>query len=128
MCLPVSANRRGWEKGQRTSEPFPEALRAFAVRYAEHVQETGGTVVEVAQRLGVSGPTLYEWRKGKPAGRARPRFAEKSAALVPVRVREHPAVAGVMGLQPVVLVSTGGWRVEGLSVEAAAQLLGRLEC
>jgi transposase len=44
--------------------PFPEALRAFAVRYAEQTVEGGGTVVEAAAKLGVSAPTLYEWRKG----------------------------------------------------------------
>jgi transposase len=34
----------------------------------------------------------------------------------------------VTGQQQVVLVSPSGWRVEGLSVESAAQLLGRLGC
>nr|ASA76628.1 transposase [Pyxidicoccus sp. MCy9557] len=115
--------------GRRSgSLPFPEALRAFAVRYAEHTVATGGTVTDAAQKLGVSGPTLYEWRKGRPAGRPRPKPAEKSAALVPVHVGERPAQAAGAGLQQVALVSPSGWRVEGLSVEAAAQLLGRLGC
>ena len=51
--------------------PFPEALRAFAVRYAEQTVEGGGTVVEAAAKLGVSAPTLYEWRKGRTAGSAK---------------------------------------------------------
>ncbi len=46
--------------GRRSgSLPFPETLRAFAVRYAEHTV-AGGTVTDAAQKLGVSGPTLYE--------------------------------------------------------------------
>ena len=108
--------------------PFPEALRAFAVRYAEHTVEGGGTVVEAAAKLGVSAPTLYEWRKGRTAGQGRSKPTDKSAALVPVRVAEPAARAAVVGPQQVVLVSPSGWRVEGLSVESAAQLLGRLAC
>lgn len=113
---------------QGGSLPFPETLRAFAVRYAQHTLEAGGTVVEAAEKLGVSAPTLYEWRKGRTEGRGQRKLPEKSAALVPVRVDERAASPEVAGLQQVVLVSPGGWRVEGLSVESAAQLLGRLEC
>jgi transposase len=113
---------------QGGSLPFPEALRAFAVRYAAHLLEAGGTVVEAAQKLGVSAPTLYEWRKGRAAGRRQQKPPEKRAALVPVRVGERAAESAATGLQQVVLVSPSGWRVEGLSVESAAQLLGRLEC
>jgi transposase len=109
--------------------PFPEALRAFAVRYAEQTVEGGGTVVEAAARLGVSAPTLYEWRKGRTAGSAkRKKRAERSGVLLPVRVGERPEEAAVAGAQQVVVVSPSGWRVEGLSVESAAQLLGRLAC
>ncbi|MDY7228264.1 transposase [Hyalangium rubrum] len=115
--------------GRRSgSLPFPEALRVFAVRYAEHTVAAGGTVTDAAQKLGVSGPTLYEWRKGRPAGHRRPKSTEQGAALVPVRVGERRAQAQVAGVQAMALVSPGGWRVEGLSVESAAQLLGRLGC
>ena len=110
--------------------PFPEAMRAFAVRYAEQTVEAGGTVVEAARRLGVSAPTLYEWRKGRTAGSTqRKKRTETSAVLVPVRVGERPAEAAVAGAQQVVVVvSPSGWRVEGLSVEAAAVLLRKLTC
>jgi len=117
---------RGGRKGGAL--PFPEALRAFAVRYAQHTLEAGGTVVQAAERLGVSAPTLYEWRKGRTAGRVREKPPEKSQALVPVRVAERAAQSAVTGSQQVVLVSPSGWRVEGLSVESAAQLLGSLGC
>jgi transposase len=115
--------------GRRSgSLPFPETLRAFAVRYAEHTLATGGTVTDAAQKLGVSGPTLYEWRKGRAAGRPKMKLHEERAALVPVRVSARPAGVGAAGPHSVALVSPGGWRVEGLSVESAAQLLGKLGC
>ena len=108
--------------------PFPAALRAFAVRYAEHTLEAGGTVVEAAEKLGVSAPTLYEWRKGRTAGQGRRKSTEKGAELVPVRVGERSSKTTVEGQAQVVLVSPSGWRVEGLSVEAAAVLLRKLTC
>jgi transposase-like protein len=115
--------------GRRSgSLPFPEALRAFAVRYAEHTVAEGGTVTDAAKKLGVSGPTLYEWRKGRPAGHRRPKLAQKSAALVPVRVSGRPAAAEVAGVPPIALVSPSGWRIEGLSLEAAAQWVEQLGC
>jgi transposase len=115
--------------GRRSgSLPFPEALRAFAVRYAEHTVAVGGTVTDAAKKLGVSGPTLYEWRKGRPAGHRRPKLAQKGAVLVPVRISGRPAAAEEGGVQPVALVSPSGWRVEGLSLEAAAQLVEKLGC
>ena len=109
--------------------PFPEALRVFAVRYAEQTVEAGGTVVEAAAKLGVSAPTLYEWRKGRTAGSAkRKKRTERSGVLVPVRVGERPAEAAVAQAGPLTVVAPGGFRVEGLSVEAAAALLRKLTC
>ncbi|WP_224372293.1 IS66 family transposase [Hyalangium versicolor] len=66
---------------QGGSLPFPETLRDFAVRYAEHLLQNGGTVVQAAQRLGVSSPTLYEWRKGRAVGGSRKKPGEKNAQL-----------------------------------------------
>lgn len=119
----LKAGRRGG------SLPFPEALRAFAVRYLKQMQEAGGSVVEAAAKLGVSAPTLYEWRKGRTAGSTkRKKRTEKSGVLVPVRVGERPAEGAVEQAGLLAVVSPGGWRVEGLSLEAAAQLLGKLTC
>jgi hypothetical protein len=115
--------------GRRSgSLPFAQTLRAFAVRYAEHTVAAGGTVTDAAQKLGVSGPTLYEWRKGRGEGVPRSKPVEKSAPLVPVRVSQRPAGVAVSAVQQVALVSPSGWRVEGLSVEGALQLLGRVGC
>lgn len=115
--------------GRRSgSLPFPEALRAFAVRYVEHVRKTGGTMAQASQKLGVSEPTLYAWAKGKPAGSPRAKAEQQSTALVAVRVGEAKAAAGLEGLQRLALVSPGGWRVEGLTLQEAAELLGRVGC
>ncbi len=39
-------------------------------------------MVEAAQKLGVSAPTLYEWRKGRTAGRSRVKPAEQKRNTV----------------------------------------------
>jgi transposase len=109
---------------RRRSQPAPEALRAFAVRYVEHVRKTGGTMAQASERLGVSEPTLYAWAKRKPVGRPRAMAAQKSEALVPVRVGEGKAAAGagLEGLQQ----KEGGPRPcsEGCSEERNPQRVG----
>ncbi|SET49477.1 hypothetical protein SAMN05443639_103149 [Stigmatella erecta] len=51
-----------------------------------------------AQKLGVSAPTLSEWRKGRLAGACRPKSAKKGAVLVPVRAGERLAGVEVTGV------------------------------
>lgn len=123
----VERLRAGRQKG---SLPYPEVLRAFAVRYVAHVLEAGGTFEAAATALGVSKPTLQAWRKGKPAAHRRARQGAQPQALVPVALseakkqeRHSEAQAGAL-----TVVAPGGFRVEGLSVEAAAQLLRKLGC
>jgi DNA-binding transcriptional regulator YdaS (Cro superfamily) len=116
---------------QRGSLPYPETLRAFAVRYVAHALETGGTFAGAAKALGVSEPTLQAWRKGQPVAHRRANAPAEKPALVPVVVPgPKKRAAAVERAVPggLVLVSPGGWRVEGLSAEAAAELLGRLRC
>jgi transposase-like protein len=116
---------------QRGGLPYPETLRAFAVRYVAQALETGGTFAGAAKALGVSEPTLQAWRKGRPAAHRRAKVAAPGRALVPVVVTEPkkpevPQTVSVAGSLTVVV--PGGFRVEGLSLEAAAQLLRRLGC
>lgn len=116
---------------QRGSLPYPETLRVFAVRYLAHALETGGTLAGAAKALGVSEPTLQAWRKGQPAAHRRAHAPADRPALVPVvvPVPKKTAASGARAVPGgLVLVSPGGWRVEGLSAEAAAELLGRLRC
>lgn len=51
-----------------------------------------------------------------------------AAALVPVVVQEPKAAVPLPVDKTVAVVSPQGWRVEGLRVEEAAQLLKRLAC
>lgn len=120
---------------QRGSLPYPEVLRAFAVRYLAHALETGGTFAGAAKALGVSEPTLQAWRKGKPAAHRRDKSGAQGQELVPVVVSEakkpgRPAMGQPAAAQagPLTVVAPGGFRVEGLSLEAAAQLLRKLGC
>ncbi|SEU38675.1 transposase, partial [Stigmatella erecta] len=66
--------------------PYPEALRAFAVRYVEHTVGTGGTMSQAAKSLGVSEPTLYTWKKGERAAHRRAKGPGPKQELVPVVV------------------------------------------
>jgi transposase len=68
----VERQRAGRKGG---SGLFPEALRAFAVRYLAPCLEKGDTVQAVVKLLGVSGPTLQAWRQGRTkslSSKARP--------------------------------------------------------
>lgn len=109
------------------SGPFPEPLRAFAVRYLAYALEKGETVKAVVERLGVSEPTLQAWRRGQTPGSKARRSEQKAAPLVPVvvhpRKEEGPRAAATFAV-----VSPQGFRVEGLGLEEAAQLLRRLAC
>ena len=109
------------------SGPFPEPLRAFAVRYLAYALEKGDTVKAVVERLGVSEPTLQAWRRGQTPGGKKSQSSEPRAApLLPVVVqppKTHAPVATTFAV-----VSPQGWRVEGLGLEEAAQLLRRLAC
>jgi len=118
--------RAGRAKG---SGPFPEPLRAFAVRYLAQAQEKGETLKSVVERLGVSEPTLQAWRRGQTPGSKKTRSSEpRTQPLLPVVVRPPKAHAASPVATTFAVVSPEGWRVEGLGLEEAAQLMRRLAC
>lgn len=118
--------RAGRAKG---SGPFPEPLRVFAVRYLAQAMEKGETLKSVVERLGVSEPTLQAWRRGQTPGSKKAQRSEpKAAPLMPVVVRPPKAHAASPVATTFAVVSPQGWRVEGLGLEEAAQLLRRLAC
>ncbi|MFY0562223.1 transposase [Archangium lansingense] len=111
------------------SGPFPEPLRAFAVRYLAHALEKGDTVKAVVERLGVSEPTLQAWRRGQtPGSKKTPRSEPRAEPLLPVVVHPPKPRAASPVATTFAVVSPQGWRVEGLGLEEAAQLLRRLAC
>jgi transposase len=121
----VQRLRAGRAKG---AAPYPEPLRAFAVRYLAQAQQKGETLKAVVQRLGVSEPTLQAWRRGQTGGDKGVRSEPTAAALVPVVVHAPKEPVPLTLATTLAVVSPQGWRVEGLGVEEAAQLLRRLAC
>jgi hypothetical protein len=111
------------------SGPFPEPLRAFAVRYLAYALEKGDTLKAVVERLGVSEPTLQAWRRGQtPGNKKTPRSEPRAAPLMPVVVHPPKVLEPSPMATTLAVVSPQGWRVEGLGLEEAAQLLRRLAC
>ena len=118
--------RAGRAKG---SAPFPEPLRAFAVRYLAQALEKGETLKSVVERLGVSEPTLQAWRRGQTPGSKKTHSSEpKTQPLLPVVVHPPKPHAASPVATTFAVVSPRGWRVEGLGLEEAEQLLRRLAC
>jgi hypothetical protein len=95
------------ERGR--GKPYPAALRERATRWARRQADSGASLRAIATTLGVHGESVRRWLQSG---------ADAAATLVPVEVVAGPAEAGT-----VVVVSPAGFRVEGLSVAAAAALL-----
>lgn len=89
----------------------PARLRAEIVEFTQARRREGVSVMKVARELGMSESGLSRWLQ---KGRAR---------LRPVRVIEEPSGRGHL-----VLVTPGGYRLEGLSASCAADVLRRLGC
>ncbi len=95
---------------------YPKALRARVVAYAERVAAAGRSRAEIADALGLAPVTLARW--GRP-GRA-PVSGFRPVVVAPEPARPAPAGGGIAVVLP------GGVRVEGLTVEQAAELCRRL--
>ncbi len=95
-------SRHGWRYGRE--------LRQLAVLYLEGCQRKGGSRSTVARNLGVSEVTLERWQKelGGKADVRRVEVVEESG-------------------HGLVVVTPEGYRIEGLSEESLARLLGRLQ-
>ena len=100
----------------------PKPLRREAARYAEAEIRRGRSLHEVARELGISRSGLARWlRRGE--GHIRPvRVLDGSAepALPPTEI--SPRAGGL------VLVTPGGYRLEGLDSAAAVEILRGLQC
>jgi hypothetical protein len=92
----------------------PEELRQEIGRYTRQRSGEGAALGQIAAETGISRESLRRWMS---AVRRRPR---RVAEMVPVTVVREAGGDGV------VIVTPGGYRVEGLDVEGAAVLLRRL--
>ena len=89
----------------------PVKLRDEIVGFAQERRREGVSVLKIATQLGVSESGLSRWLQ-KADGRLRP-----------VRLIEEPSRH-----EPLVLITPGGYRLEGLSSLSAAEVLRRLGC
>ena len=89
----------------------PAKLRDEVVGFAQERRREGLSVMKIAKELGVSESGLNRWLQ-KADGRLRP-----------VRLIEKPSRR-----EPLVLITPGGYRLEGLSSTSAAEVLRRLGC
>ena len=114
----VAAGKR--KLGRRAR--YGNAMRRFALAHAAARMSAGASVQTVATDLGLTGQTLSNWLR--TAARADERPARLAVpALVPVRVKGGTRETS---RAPIVIVA-GELRVEVSDVEAAAELVRRLQ-
>ncbi len=89
----------------------PAELREAIVEFTQERRRDGVSVGRVAKELGMSESGLSRWL---PRGDRR---------LRPVRIAETPS-----SHDPLVLITPGGYRLEGLSPRGAAEVLRSLGC
>src|SRR5438093_9949665 len=92
---------------------IPSSLRAAIAAYAGDERAAGASCRGIAERLGVSAESIRRWTGDTPGRNG-------GSELVPVRVVAE-ATAGRLTIW-----SPAGYRVDGLSIHAAAELLRRL--
>jgi transposase-like protein len=102
---------------------FSEALKSRIACYASTRRESGETIQQLSEVLGISENQLYRWMRQNP---------DPQTGFLPVRVVEHrgavleQAVMDMPMSSALRLVSPAGWRVEGLDLQALSMLLARL--
>ena len=89
----------------------PAALREKVVEFTRARQGEGITVTHVAKELGISSSGLDRW------------LHRGQERLRPVRIVEEPPRS-----TDLVLVTPSGYRLEGLSIACASEVLRRLGC
>ena len=90
---------------------IPDAVRARVLAYSRRQRAAGRSWQSIARAVGVSTGSLKNWSRMPPPART----------LLPVAVAAPEAPAS-----PLVVVSPGGYRVEGLDLATATALLRAL--
>jgi hypothetical protein len=93
----------------RPGRRFPRVLKARLVSACGRLRAAGHSVDQIAEMLGISAESARRWSAGP-----------KATALVAVRVTADDARATLT------LVTPAGHRVEGLTVQSAAELVRAL--
>lgn len=108
--LRVDIVRCGTSHGRR----YPAGLREQILAFIEHAKSAGMPVSESCRRLGISSKQLSNWR-------AAVRAAE-TQELVPVQLSEEDAPQR----EQLALVAPSGFRLEGISIAQALELMRAL--
>ena len=98
----------------RRSVRYPASLRREILGFARHRRSAGESLKEIARDLGLPWQTLHRWLERSPRRRFRPVAV---VASPPESADSGPAIT---------IVSPQGFRVEGLDLASAADLLKRL--
>ncbi len=106
--------------GQRTrGARLPEDLRSEIARYAKGERRRGAGMREIANSIGVSAESIRRWTTAR-SWNAKATTRSASRALIPVVVHEDRDAGGAHGVS---LSAPSGYRVEGLSIAEAGELL-----
>jgi hypothetical protein len=97
------------QRGRTTR--VPDAVRARVLAYTRRRRAAGDSWTTIARTVGLSASALKNWSRG-PAS---------APALVPVKV-----AAAALPPAPLVVISPGGYRVEGLDLATTSALLHAL--
>jgi len=96
---------------KRLGRGYPSELRQRATDYARERAKAGYGVAQVSAELGVSEPTLRNW------------LAKAGPAFLRVTVDESAGPVESVTPGALVLVTPSGYRLEGLDLRAASELL-----
>jgi len=96
---------------RRRGRGYPAEMRQRAAEYARKRAKAGDGVAEVSAELGVSEQTLRNW------------LAKAGPAFLRVTVDESVGSARAVATGSLVLVAPSGYRLEGLDLDGAADLL-----
>ena len=105
--------------GRHRTQPLPQELHAEVERYAALQRRAGASWRTIAGSVGVSASALQRWG-------ARERSSAVRAGLRRVRVRREWVPSQTVASAMLVLISPSGFRVEGLGVAQALEMLREL--
>jgi len=108
-----------WRKTAKTQR-YPAELKELVVDYGRASLDEGASLYRIAQEVEIPEPTVARWVKTAAM------TLTTSTPLLPVRVKtDTPSgPTPVTAKKGPVVVAPQGWRVEGLSVDDIATLLG----
>lgn len=107
----------------RASAAYPALIRQAVTEYAREALSRGEGLDAVARAVGLCPGTVRRWWESTPA-HERAGGVRSGSPLVPVRIVDDD---GGPGRQPgPVLVTPGGYRIEGLGLAELTALLARL--